>query len=249
MTKPLEEGLEFREHDIPNMIAEAVERFDDGGPPCWPFLSKRYVEGYLELHVHWRHGSDFPFSDQCAVLKCAERDTPVSGETDERALPEDEIGHASNSACDEMLPVFVFAAKIVDQPERMLRRVRSAVRLQLVNSGLGGCRGFPDLPYRARLAFIEGAIHENRKFNVSRVLRRPIPLDQTGGQIIEGLSEAIEGCPNERAKTRGCVVSQRRAHGVLSALRIVLTDQLIWVGFEVLPDSDLHEVELFVCEV
>lgn len=230
MTERLEQRFKRGEYGIPDVVAEFAKLLDKRGAPCWPFLGKRYVESDLELHFHWRHRHDFPLHDYCAVLKCPER-RPTGLEADDGALTDAKGGDARNCTGREMFAVYVSSPEFVDQPEGMVRSVRSVERLQPLNRCLHGRAGLSDLPLSTPgFIAVRFVGKEDRKLDPVRVAGRSA---------------------DQRSDSRRCLCPDLRPQGVLAGgpVHLLLSDQNIWISFQELAYGGPEVFELLACEV
>ncbi len=185
MVRPRQDSLELASERF-NQIARETQQLREGwnNRLVFPFtkLLERYLGGHIAPHIHLAHSDydgDTPRRNVCLVFH---HDVQRSGSHN--------VGPRGCGNKDEF-PVLIGYVHIMNQPQRVIERIATAVRLQTVNSCKGSGAG-DGLYFSTKLgtfSFVHSAITrvdvKDGKFN-------PAPSGISSGWVGELPSQMIQ---------------------------------------------------------
>lgn len=227
-----EEGFQFGEDHVANVVPRGVERGDDGLPRrrVWGTGGRSIVAGYLavelEIHVHlwlWEDPTAAGAYPQhlCAVFQYAVKAVHGRNVEDVPSVRFHRKGHMVGHHVNDMeQAVLVHVGEALEQPERKV--IRSLVRLQALDLSIRRCPDVPDFPWRRSTGTEAQRGVVDRELAVTRVEYGTVPIVQGEGKLIQSGSEVKEDISNDRTVAWLGVFVRLKPEDVVAALRVEL---------------------------
>lgn len=250
-----EEGLQLGEDHVLDVVPKAPQRLKHGSARRWPFWVESYVEGRVEVHLHYRvRASDHRLHEveKCAIFERANLDIGVAPtQVDPPQVSDGDPGNLTYGPGDVAVSVEVDPTQLVYQGERMLSRICSVVRLQ----GLDNCPRSPFDPTELPRATsgVRLGLGEDGKLGLAGSLTTG--ASQAVGQTVEARPQSSDYIANRLGEGRGRLAIDVTAD---DEVQVALREQRMWlylsdcsVGLrrEEALDLPLNLLEMLVCSV
>lgn len=240
------------DYTVPDVVANALQLWDDQGPRCWPFLGKRYADAQLHLYSRigiWiRHGEHADAKEFVAVLKCAEaRPQHLDSHGHVRAYRA-QVPNSERRPCGKEFSVLVWTVEPLQNEQGLrLRGIPSVVRLEALESRNDLLASpFPQLAPSDRPILESLANGERHLLGAGLGECGRVPLRDREGAIIQGCPERIERLPDRESEGNRRFITHRDAERIFTRRHIVLSDRTIRVCGEEFDDFVLHSFQLNV---
>lgn len=237
-----EELRELRDDICPDMMADAVDNFDDvqavEGFEDGAFtkrlahISERYLVGYVEIHVHLcLIGGRLERGEYCAsFIRATPKDGSAGRNEDIRTRGDQSSGYREVQQVERT--VLVPVVQGVEPSEGMpvgVMQVLSLERLQPLDDCFRSWEHAPDFRQSTapRIAVSAGIPEDRERRLVSDGLTvRP---DEFASEVVQGGSEVVDHVSNNRAQgRRGDACLSLSAEDISAAVRIELAGDDIW---------------------
>ena len=257
----LDEQGKRREDLARNEAGDVRQDIAYGLPARGASWVKGYLKGEIAIHVHFRYTTTLDESahEMCLFIKrkkCSVA-TRIGGREQRTSslVTQDKFRITHRCANDVEHPMLVFIPKFLKQPEGMViwRPTRSIIRLQPINNCL--CRRIQQTHFAQAASLGRSSSFRDPPksipFQEDGKLRFRITIStevasQLPNEVIERRAEIIEAFADEQPPIWGRLPFDAEAQSILPRLRIELSDWLVGVICQELPDIRIECCEMFV---